>query len=97
MSKGKCEFCGETFTGRGLSRHLGACAARKVALLEERWLKSRPQPIYHVVVQDAWSNDFWLHLAVSAKATLADLDHYLRTIWLECCGHLSHFQPGWST
>ena len=28
------------------------------------------------------------------SATLADLDHYLRAIWLECCGHLSRFSVG---
>ena len=28
------------------------------------------------------------------SATLEELDHYLRTIWLECCGHLSQFTIG---
>lgn len=27
-------------------------------------------------------------------AKLKDLDHYLRAIWLECCGHLSRFSFG---
>ena len=26
--------------------------------------------------------------------TLAEVDHYLRAIWLECCGHLSKFSKG---
>ena len=73
-TKGKCEFCGKTYTGRGMARHLQACAQRKVAILEAKWLKSRPQPIYHIVVQDAWNPDYWLHLDVNAKATLGDLD-----------------------
>jgi hypothetical protein len=31
------------------------------------------------------------------SASLDDLDRYLRTIWLECCGHLSRFSiGGWS-
>jgi hypothetical protein len=34
---------------------------------------------------------------MNGSATLADLDHYLRAIWLECCGHLSRFSVGgWS-
>jgi hypothetical protein len=34
---------------------------------------------------------FWLYLAASPAATLADLDDLLRRTWLECCGHLSQF------
>ncbi|KAJ4456740.1 hypothetical protein PAPYR_7955 [Paratrimastix pyriformis] len=28
---------------------------------------------------------------MKSSETLAQLDHYLRTIWLECCGHMSKF------
>ena len=34
---------------------------------------------------------YWLHIEIPAKATLEDLDHFLRAVWLECCGHLSSF------
>ena len=27
-----------------------------------------------------------------AKATLEDLDRFLRAVWLECCGHMSSFE-----
>ena len=27
-------------------------------------------------------------------ATLNELDRFLRSLWLECCGHLSHFRAG---
>jgi hypothetical protein len=37
---------------------------------------------------------YWMHLEVSTGATLADLDQFLREIWLECCGHLSAFEIG---
>jgi len=47
--------------------------------------------LYHLQVQDDWGGDFWLHLEMPGKATLEDLDYYLRAIWLECCGHLSQF------
>jgi hypothetical protein len=40
---------------------------------------------------------YWLHLEASADATLADLDSFLRDIWLECCGHLSLFNIGGQT
>lgn len=35
-------------------------------------------------------------LEVRGSAKLEKLDDYLREIWLECCGHLSHFAfDGW--
>jgi len=34
---------------------------------------------------------YWMHLEVPTTITLADLDGFLRDIWLECCGHLSSF------
>lgn len=45
-------------------------------------------------IQDAWSSNYWLHLEINGNAYLKDLDHYLRAIWLECCGHLSQFSVG---
>jgi len=35
---------------------------------------------------------YWLHIEIPAKATLEELDSFLRAIWLECCGHLSSFE-----
>ena len=35
---------------------------------------------------------FWLDLEIKADATLRRLDEFLRSIWLECCGHLSAFR-----
>jgi hypothetical protein len=34
---------------------------------------------------------YWIHIEIPAKATLKNLDRFLRDIWLECCGHLSSF------
>jgi hypothetical protein len=52
------------------------------------------QPLYHLRAQDAGGGDFWLDLELNGSATLADVDDYLRAIWLECCGHLSQFSIG---
>ena len=35
-----------------------------------------------------------MHLEVPAWVTLANLDQFLRNIWVECCGHLSAFRIG---
>lgn len=90
-SKGNCLFCGRNMTRSGLTKHLKSCSGRQEAISAA---KQKPVGrIFHLLVQDKFSNDFWLHLEISGQATLADLDHYLRAIWLECCGHLSHFGP----
>ncbi len=58
--------------------------------------KAHSETLYHLRVQDAWRNEFWLDLEMRGSATLKDLDDYLRAIWLECCGHLSRFSiEGW--
>jgi hypothetical protein len=33
-------------------------------------------------------------LELNGNARLKELDGYLRSIWLECCGHMSHFTAG---
>ena len=45
--------------------------------------------IYHIKISAYKA--YWLHIEMNAMATLAELDQFLRDIWLECCGHLSEF------
>jgi len=92
QSRGECTFCGKEMTKGGLSRHLKTCAQRREAI--DRAQSGKKQRLYQLQIQDAWSSDFWLHVEVSGKATLKDVDYYLREIWLECCGHLSQFSVG---
>ena len=94
QSRGKCAFCGREMTRGGLVRHLKACPQREEATRAANQEPGQEQILYHLQVQDAWRGDFWLHLEMRGSATLADLDHYLRAIWLECCGHLSQFSVG---
>jgi hypothetical protein len=91
QSRGKCVFCGREMTRGGLAKHLESCAARQEAVSHADQNPGNEQTIYHLQVQDAWAGDFWLHLEMRDSATLKTLDSYLRTIWLECCGHLSQF------
>jgi hypothetical protein len=35
---------------------------------------------------------YWMHLEVTASATLTTLDQFLRNTWLKSCGHLSAFE-----
>ena len=43
---------------------------------------------------DAPGSPYWLDLDVKTSTTMAQLDQFLRTTWLECCDHLSSFQIG---
>lgn len=90
ISRGTCYFCKKTFAKSGMGRHLRACAARKETDAKMETVIARHTRLFHLVA-DGY-RDWWLHLEMPVDATLSDLDHFLRAIWLECCGHLSAFQ-----
>lgn len=97
QSQGKCAFCGRQMTKSGLTKHLKTCPQRKEAIDKANLGSEKEQPLYHLQIQDVWGGWYWLHIEMRGSATLQDLDHYLRAIWLECCGHLSQFSiGGWS-
>lgn len=45
-------------------------------------------------MQDGYESAFWFDVEMSGTASLGDLDGYLRSMWLECCGHMSRFTTG---
>jgi hypothetical protein len=92
--KGKCEFCGREMTRGGMARHLRSCPKREKAIEAANAQSGKVQTLYHLQIQDAWGGDYWLHLEMKGSASLGSLDAYLRSIWLECCGHLSRFSIG---
>ncbi|HFC12226.1 MAG TPA: hypothetical protein ENJ56_05225, partial [Anaerolineae bacterium] len=91
QSRGNCTFCGKEMTKGGLTRHLKTCSAREEA---NQKANGRVTALYHLQIWDKYDPDYWLQLEVRGDAKLADLDRYLRAIWLECCGHLSMFSAG---
>ena len=101
-TKGKCVFCGRAMTSGGLVRHLRTCDRRQEAIRDanKNNKDGQNQMLYHLQIKNTWSSDFWLHLEINGTAVLAELDGYLRPIWLERCGHLSQFTLGrerWGT
>ena len=90
-SSGKCELCGKSYRKSGMTRHLQSCLA-KSGLSPESGGR-RPRGI-HLFVEDDYRPEYWMHLATPATAELAELDQYLRDVWLECCWHLSSFFIG---
>lgn len=94
QSRGKCTYCERELAKGSMLRHLAACPARRRVIVACESQPGNKESLYHLRVQDAWQEDFWLDLEVRGSATLQELDHYLRVIWLECCGHLSQFSFG---
>ncbi len=81
-SEGKCVFCDKMYSSTGIGRHLTSHlkAKEKEATSDSK--------AFHVKISAA---EKFLHILIDGEMTLADLDEYLRSIWLECCGHLSSF------
>ena len=94
QSRGSCEFCGKEMTKGGLAKHLRTCKARTAAIDTAAKNGKKKETLLHLLVQDRYGGDFWLHLEMKADASLQSMDRYLRAIWLECCGHLSRFSVG---
>ncbi len=91
-SAGECSYCHGSFGKSGMARHLESCARRRVALESAAAAPgAKKVKLFHLVVAGRDRPEYWMHLEVPARATLADLDGFLRDIWLECCGHLSAF------
>ena len=97
MIPGICNVCGATLYGSEAYSHFGWCVeashgikASRTAPKGRRRLSLRTM---HISVRSL-ERPHWMELAVRADATLHELDRFLRSVWLECCGHLSHFNIG---
>ncbi len=96
VSKGICSFCKGEFEKAKMTQHLKYCKQRATEIATE--LESTPARqkirLFHILVEGRYNPQYWMHLEMSTSDTLADLDDFLRAIWLECCGHLSEFTIG---
>jgi len=94
QSKGKCAHCGLEMAKSSVNRHLAACAPWNELVTKAERKKGGSETLYRLRIQAAGLPEFWLHVEMRGRAMLKDLDHYLRAIWLECCGHMSQFSLG---
>ncbi|MGG6269092.1 hypothetical protein ACQ4M3_25470 [Leptolyngbya sp. AN03gr2] len=94
QSKGTCAYCGKELSKSGITKHLATCPQRQEAIANAEKKKGNSELLYHLRVQDAYRSEYWLDLEMRGSKTLQDLDNYLRSIWLECCGHMSQFSLG---
>ena len=94
--QGTCTLCSHSDDIVGMEAHLETCLVQNS---EAQAIKNGKQSvrfadrdhIMHVVVFEPYVQRHWLHLAIRTDTALQDLDQFLRDLWLECCGHLSHF------
>lgn len=91
---GTCAFCGRQVAAAGVTKHLTSCSARLAAIDKAEASKRKSQALYHLIVRDAVDGTYWLHLEAPAATTHQEVDAYLRAIWVDCCGHMSHFVFG---
>ncbi len=94
QSKGACFYCSRELAKGGMTRHLSSCPKRLEIIAASVKNPDDAELLIHLRIEDAWRSDYWLNLEMRGSATLKDLDHYLRAIWLECCGHMSRFCVG---
>src|SRR5438876_4677885 len=96
VSKGVCSFCKGEFEKAKMTQHLKYCKQRATEIATE--LENTPAlqkiRLFHILVEGRYNPQYWMHLEMPASDDLADLDDFLRAIWLECCGHLSEFTIG---
>jgi hypothetical protein len=95
MTSGVCQLCKEVVGKAAMTRHLTKClkehATSSTAVSKAA---SSKVPLFHLLVQGRYNPQYWIHVEIPGTATLADLDAFLRQLWLECCGHLSTFIIG---
>jgi hypothetical protein len=75
-----------------MGRHLTRCPHLQKQAVGAR--VGKPETLLRLRMQDGYEGAFWLDVEVRGDCTLADIDQYLRAIWLECCGQMSKFSIG---
>ena len=93
---GIAQALSETVPGNRIRRHLMRCIEACTGLSPSRDVRRKDRrrtslKTAHISVHSR-EQPHWLELGVRCDATLRDLDKFLRSLWLECCGHLSQFK-----
>ena len=93
-SLGRCHLCGNAVRAEDVSDHVWSCVTsavqRKFANGDRRSKRAGNGTV--LVWVRGGDLRLWLLLAFRTTANLLQLDQFLRDLWLECCGHMSHFE-----
>ena len=95
-SLGQCHLCGIAVRADDASDHARSCVSAAFQRMEyKNGLDSRRGEkgtmMFWVRGDEVRT---WMMLAVRSDTSLLQLDHFLRNVWLECCGHMSRFDIG---
>jgi len=80
-SKGNCYLCGEELSKTAMKNHI----------LKKHNNPQGEEKCYLLKVEGVENKNYWLFIDIEVTDTLFELDLFLRSIWLECCGHMSAF------
>jgi hypothetical protein len=92
MTKGTCQLCQGVFGKIAMAKHLPKCMQESDKYSAEISQSLKKGRVLQILVDDPYSGQYWMHLAVPTTISLQALDNFLRGIWVECCGHLSNFE-----
>ena len=93
-SPGLCHICGNVIQAGAARSHTNSCimdAVRSryaVREVSERYARSKPIILW----LRSEHRQHWMMLVAQPTTSLRQLDRFLRHQWLECCGHMSHFE-----
>jgi hypothetical protein len=94
-TNGECIFCGSTFSKQAIKKHIDKCKMNTAEYLIKGTEKT--ERYFCISVQDYYDPNYWLYVDLPSASTMKVLDSFLRSIWLECCGHASSFAVGEQT
>ncbi|MCC7444704.1 MAG: hypothetical protein IT263_07720 [Saprospiraceae bacterium] len=89
---GKCLFCDNFFSKQSMKKHLDKCEMKTSEYTSKNIEKA--ERYFCISVQDYYDPNYWLYIDMPSNSTMKALDNFLRSIWLECCGHASSFTVG---
>ena len=95
-SLGRCDLCGAIVRAGDVSAHAMACV---MAAFQGRSVENGRHSRYAdngamLIWVRSTELRHWMLLAARPSTSLRNLDQFLRDQWLECCGHMSHFEIG---
>ncbi len=84
--EGVCILCGDVLSAEDMKAHISVCIQNESDADGEENLLLR--------ISDVDDADYWMYAFLKKDASLAQLDNFLRDVWVDCCGHMSVFTVG---
>lgn len=89
LKPGICSFCSQTMSKRKMMGHINSC--KEKLSYDSSSIENNNFTFFTILIEGKYNPSYWIIAEVSSVLTLKVIDQFLRSIWLECCGHLSEF------